>query len=359
MINKKELVYWTGQFRENITKWLGHNHSLFIQEWDYSIEQERKYLWKSGFNPYDYGSITGIIDRKGENKSIFNTNSLIKWVPFQEYPKINFADCMFESAKNIADKGKTIDLFWSGGLDSTATLLAFNELGLEKQLHVIMGGELESPELFEKLVKGRIDYTWTHLGSNFYSISQPDKHILCTACECDPLFGAKGTLSSRGNLPEDLFECWDTKRRYYSSMNTWRMVNNFNGEYLDNDNYMPFYTNESIEKWVCNHVISEDMVYYDLTHEGWGHSRSWHKNNGQLPNAPSQKYYLKCKMPIRDFIYDITKDKSLSYQMGKSVSTFKILNEKPPNVLAITSEGTIINQNNFNDYDWTPYIANL
>tara|TARA_R110000744_G_scaffold308656_1_gene416695 strand:- start:46 stop:1125 length:1080 start_codon:yes stop_codon:yes gene_type:complete len=359
MINKKELVYWTGQFRENITKWLGHNHSLFIQEWDYSIEQERKYLWKSGFNPYDYGSITGIIDRKGENKSIFNTNSLIKWVPFQEYPKTNFADCMFESAKNIADKGKTIDLFWSGGLDSTATLLAFNELGLEKQLHVIMGGELESPELFEKLVKGRIDYTWTHLGSNFYSISQPDKHILCTACECDPLFGAKGTLSSRGNLPEDLFECWDTKRRYYSSMNTWRMVNNFNGEYLDNDNYMPFYTNESIEKWVCNHVISEDMVYYDLTHEGWGHSRSWHKNNGQLPNAPSQKYYLKCKMPIRDFIYDITKDKSLSYQMGKSVSTFKILNEKPPNVLAITSEGTIINQNNFNDYDWTPYIANL
>ena len=63
---------------------------------------------------------------------------------------------MFESVSTfIANSGKTIDFFWSGGLDSNvAMLIAFNELGLEKQLHVIMGGKLESPDLFEKIVRG-------------------------------------------------------------------------------------------------------------------------------------------------------------------------------------------------------------
>ena len=83
---------------------------------------------------------------------------LINGFHFKEYPKQSFADCMFESAQSIANSGKTIDFFWSGGLDSNAMLLAFNELGLEKQLHVIIGGSLETPELFEKIIKGRIDY---------------------------------------------------------------------------------------------------------------------------------------------------------------------------------------------------------
>ena len=154
-------------------------------------------------------------------------------------------------------------------------------------------------------------------------------------------------------------------------MHTWRLVNNFNGEYLDNDNYMPFYTNESIEKWVCNHVISEDMVYYDLTHEGWGDPRVWHRNDGYNDLAPSQKRYLKCKMPLRDFIYDITKDKSLSYQKVKNLSEMRLKweivsdgekpikkNNLPFRNIAFTGDGNVITRENFNDYDWLSYIAN-
>jgi hypothetical protein len=137
------------------------------------------------------------------------------------------------------------------------------------------------------------------------------------------------------------------------------MVANFASDWVDINNHSSFYTHESIEKWLINHMIAGDIVHYNYIHEGWGDPRVWHRNDGYNDLAPSQKYYLKCKMPVRDFISNITKDKSLSYQMGKSVSTFKILNEKPPNVLAITSEGTIINQNNFNDFDWTPYITDL
>ena len=114
------------------------------------------------------------------------------------------------------------------------------------------------------------------------------------------------------------------------------------------------------------------MVFYDATHEGWGEPLVWHKNAGYNDLAESQKHYLKCKMPIREFIYDITKDKSLSYQMGKNVSAFRLkwkkVSEgesaiKKTNLnlknLAITGDGDVITRKNFNDYDWTPYIANL
>jgi len=374
MSTQKDIIYWSKEFKDNITNWLEDNHPLFMQEWNYYLLFEKEILWNAGHNSYAYDHLTGVIDRTGKNKFLFNTNPLIKWVPFQEYPKTNFADCMFETARNIADTGKTIDFLWSGGLDSTASLLAFNELGLEKQLHVIMGGELESPDLFEKIVKGRMDYTWDETSSEnvFFSIAQPNKHVLCTSAEADLMFGDKGTLAARGNSIENSFDCWENKRRYYSSTRTWKYISNFNGDWLDTDNYMPFYMQESIEKWACNHIIGGDMVFYDATHEGWGEPLVWHKNAGYNDLAESQKHYLKCKMPIREFIYDITKDKSLSYQMGKNVSAFRLkwkkVSEgestiKKTNLnlknLAITGDGDVITRKNFNDYDWTPYIANL
>ena len=384
MSTKKEIVYWTREFQDNITNWLETNHPLFMQEWNYYLLLEKEILWNAGHNPYNYDYLTGLIDRTGKDKFLFNTGLGIKWVPYQEYPKTNFADCMFEAAQNIADTGKTIDFFWSGGLDSTASLLAFNELGLEKQLHVIMGGKLESPDLFEKIVKGRMDYTWDETSSKsvLFSIAQPDKHVLCTSAEADLMFGDKGTLSARGNSLENSFDCWKNKRRYYSSNRSWRYISNFNGDWLDTDNYMPFYMQKSIEKWTCNHNISGDMVYFDITDESWGEPLLWHKGVGYNPDAIGQEHYKKCKMSIRDFIYDITKDKSLSYQKGKNVSAFRLSSEeiqdwislqdptwesspsskelgKPLNVLAITGEGNVINRNNFNDYDWSSYIANL
>ena len=45
--------------------------------------------------------------------------------------------------------------------------------------------------------------------------------------------------------------------------------------------------------------------------------------------------------------------------MGKNLSTIKCPKFKPFDVMAITGEGNIIKKNNFNDYDWSPYITNL
>jgi len=373
MDKKNKIVYYTREFINDITKWISINHPLFVQEWEYYKVKHKEYLYKTGYNPYNFTSVSCLIDRKGEHEFLFNTNdALIKWFPFQEYPKKSFADCMFESAQHIANSGKTIDFLWSGGVDSNAALLAFNELGLEKQLHVIMGGKLESPDLFEKIVKGRMDYTWDETGSKnaTYGIPQPDKHILCSGAEAECLIGAKGTPATKGNTLENSVKCWEDRRRYYSAHHTWRYMANYSGDWVNTDNYMPFYMHESIEKWICNHTIAGDQVWYILesddralelgtppTLEQWGDD--WLKTGESPMTSIGQQMYKKCKMMLRDFTYDITKDKNLSYEKVKTLSGIRLSLEKPLNVIAVTGEGHVIRHDNFNDFDWTPYIANM
>ena len=264
---------------------------------------------------------------------------------------------MFETAQLIADEGKTIDFFWSGGLDSNAALLAFNELGLEKQLRILMGGRMESPDLFEKIVKGRMEYVWDETSTQavVYGMARPDVNVLCSLGECDPMFGCKSNFAGRGIGVTDQFECWETKRRYYSSHNTWRYVTNFSGDWVDLDNYMPFVMQPPIEKWLCNHVVAGDMIYYDLTHDGWG---DWYKT-GEAPNAPSQEYYKKCKMMIRDFIYEIIGDRYLAYEQPKVASGLRLNTESSLRVLAITGDGQIVTHENFDEFDWAEYIVDF
>jgi hypothetical protein len=270
---------------------------------------------------------------------------------------------MFESAQLIADKGKTIDFFWSGGLDSTAALLTFNELGLHKQLHVIMGGILESPEIFEEVVKGRMEYTWdeTSTAEIFYGIAKPDEHVLCSCSEFDIMFGGKANFSGRGVKVKNP-DSWEIKRRYYTARHAWRNVLNFSGDWIDIDNYMPFVMQPPLEKWLCNHVIDENMVYYDITDESWA-SEKWFLT-GFSPKAPGQEHYKKCKMAIRDFLYMITKDEYLSYHKPKVASMLRLAGPRPGSgvkkrILAITNEGEVVTHDTFYNFDWPSCIVNF
>ena len=189
--------------------------------------------------------------------------------------------------------------------------------------------------------------------SELVEVADPSKHILCSLAEADPMFGCKSTTAGRGIVPKSLFDCWETKRRYFSSHNTWRWILNFKGKKVDLDNYMPFVMQEPIEKWLCNHVLEKNMVYYDLTHEGWG---DWYKT-GEAPDAPSQKYYKKCKMPLRDFTFEITKDKELAYEKIKVLSGVRLKKQQSTfRVIAITETGDVITKDNFLEYDWLSFL---
>ena len=360
-----KLVYWNALFFTKVWGWLQENHPLFMSEWTDAIEKENEYVLKCAYRPTpvnDTGakpSYISFIDRVEETPLTFKTKSCVGWVPFQEYPRKNFNDCMFESAKHIADQGKTIDFFWSGGLDSTATLFAFNELGLHKQLRVFTDN-VESPEIFDEIIKGRMDYVICDDFNIMSGLARPDENILMSCIECDHLFGLKSTFGGRGIVEEDKLEGWLNRRRYYQSVQTWRYAINFDGDWLDTNNYMPFYLHPSIEKYVCNHVIDGKMVYYDLSDDTWW-TESWLKT-GMPEDCEGQINYRDCKMPVRDFLYDITKDKYLSYIKPKYASGIRLRLgkiKKAGRVIAILDNGNIITQDNFNDYDWTNYIVNF
>tara|TARA_Y100000361_G_scaffold112894_1_gene103216 strand:- start:6384 stop:7484 length:1101 start_codon:yes stop_codon:yes gene_type:complete len=347
-----KLVFWTSDLINLINYKVQNSKPRVRDVWNLKQKIEKQYILRSGHKPFGHSVV---IDRAKENTFSFKSKNILGWLPLQKYTNKKFDECMFETANLLASKGKTIDLFWSGGVDSNATLLAFNELGLQKQLHIIIGGKIESPELFKKIIKGRIDYTWVDSGvlNELTEVADPSKHILCSLAEVDPMFGCKSTTAGKGIVPKSLFDCWETKRRYFSSHNTWRWALNFKGDKVDLDNYMPFIMQKPLEKWLCNHALNGDMVYYDLTHEGWG---DWYET-GEALDAPSQKYYQKCKMPLRDFTFKITKDRELSYNKPKVLSGVRLTTTKNKfRVIAITEFGDIITKDNILDYDWLSFL---
>ena len=80
------------------------------------------------------------------------------------YKEVDVGDDLFalldKKAKEVCSLGRPVDVLWSGGLDSNAMLIAFNELGLHKQLRIIIGGSPETPELFHKTYRRSFKWSW-------------------------------------------------------------------------------------------------------------------------------------------------------------------------------------------------------
>lgn len=377
--NKKELVWWSSPFNELIRTWLKNNNPDVLDDFE-NLEFLEKTVWISvGYNSRSY-PITGLADRKHETQFMYNQTPDSVWIPYQEYPKQSFADCMFDAARSIADEGKTIDLFWSGGLDSTAILIAFNELGLHKQLRLIIGGEIEEPaiNLFNKIVKDRMDYviTDTFLLNELLGLAKPDEHIWTGGAIADSLFGCRSQLYGRGIDIENTIELWNNKRQYYHTGRLFRTISHCDLDWIDINNHKTFYAHPSIEKFTINHTLSGEMVFYDVLDAGWDNLNEpgvtqWFRTAGYGENCSrKQEHYLTCKLPMREFIYNFTKDDSISYKMPKVVSELKMKFERqlnpsanyvhrpqpPLRNIAITSEGLVITRDNFLDHDWLDYI---
>ena len=73
--------------------------------------------------------------------------------PWDDKPKL--IDLLYQKAHLLAADGRKIDCMWSGGLDSTTTLLILNDVCKKGQLQVILseGSIKEYPRLYEVLVK--------------------------------------------------------------------------------------------------------------------------------------------------------------------------------------------------------------
>ena len=62
-------------------------------------------------------------------------------------------------------------------------------------------------------------------------------------------------------------------------------------------------------------------------------------------------------MPLRDFTFEITKDKELAYEKVKVLSGARLKKRHHSfKVIAITGAGDVITKNNFLEYDWKSFL---
>lgn len=348
---KEKLFYWNRFFREYIRIYIEENDPLFLQEYDITLKEEATF----GEKIHPRGTLgygRSLVDRKGEH--VFTINPVINfsWQEDEYYSEMDnytFSEVMIETAKWVSSSGKTIDFFWSGGTDSNAALLALNEV-CPKQLHVIIGESHECPEIYEKIVKHldhHIDKT-----ANLFAKAQPDKHILCTMAEADFYFGSYG--ASRVGLPPKIG--WETRRRFTFCGSSMRFFTCFAGDKLDTDNIKPFCGGPLLEKWMINYVKNDKMVfYYDFyPADAWPKGKDRFDENNWI-NCKGQEHYKKCKMPLRDFIYEMTGNKEIAYNNIKLAGQLRAFHGSvrgpKPRVLAVIENGDIIHTDNINDYN--------
>jgi len=164
------------------------------------------------------------------------------------------------------------------------------------------------------------------------------------------LFGSTGYPHSRNTNKdrytyEDDYDYhhsrWWEITQYTLLTQSFRFLQNIKDDF-DMSHYQPFFLCPQIQKFAINQHIDREIVW---------HTNTWAKDDD----------FLNTKMAIRDFIaeydndYAYTKTKtdmplSVQYGMGMPFQTIY-------NVMAITSNGKIVNRDNIMDYMDREYLT--
>ena len=251
-------------------------------------------------------------------------------------------------AKKIINEGKEIDLMWSGGIDSTTTLLILNELCENKQLNIIMslGSIKEYPKLYHSLVKHlphRIN------DGNIRSLIQRDR-ITVHGNEADTHYGMTGL-----GTPLWKTNTFDFKIRYGHQN---RVMRDLAGVCFDNiiiqrpkwngqKRFIPhvdsLFTDWDVMRWFTDMHLQNKIVFNRSKQHGnfkvntyreidkqsmdvakWPEDflcldeKELHQHTGERILQSTK--YQGLKMELRDFIAEETGDKEYAYGKGDTAS---------------------------------------
>ena len=344
----------------------------FKEQLEFKLQEEQHMLRK-----YTRPHTAYLNDIEGETELVFNMSMKHFGEP-QKYEWTadlteKFTDLLMEKAISIRDKGRKIQVLYSGGIDSSAALLALYEVCPKDQIEVVMGrtGEggagfrakdqtdpvKQNPWMFDNIVK-HLDHTFT---DDLNGYCDPSKYVFITGNEADRLFGSTGyTLMTQYSKPDgadyqehwgkaptdELDENWQWNQnrwwgitRYTYLMQSFRMMANISCDKIDMDNYQPMFFDRKMLQFAINLHIQKKHKWY---------------NCGALAD---EKKFRDGKMWIRDAIFDITKNSWVSYNMHKTISSATDLNKRQSvplplrlKVLAITEDGTVVNRKNLMEY---------
>jgi len=344
-----------GTYRRAWQSYLKNFSGEFKREFKRKIDEEQYYLRQYARPRYWW-----LNDQLGINKFAFNMSrkhfngSDNKYEYTNNLPPLK--DILLERALKISNMGKKIQLLYSGGIDSTALILAFYEVCPKDQLEIIMAGGEElapknNPKIFKDIIQ-HLDYRFT---DSLFSASDLSQYVYTTGCEADRLFGADGytimmqnaqrdgsdykidvDLEPTTDSPENWQWNWDrwwgiTRHTYLTQ--SFRLLGDIRQAKIDIENYQPLFFDKRVQQFAINLHIDKEHKWY---------------NSG---NEANQDRYKKGKIWIRDFIFEMNGDSEYAYGCGKTRTPPKVFGAPPElNVFAITEDGTVVNRKNLAEY---------
>ena len=351
---------WKHYLQNEDNKWENFSKE-FKEEFQFKIDQEQHYLRK-----YARPSHWWLNDQLGVNEFAVNMSRKhfngdgLKYEYTNNLP--SFKDILLERALKISNMGKKIQLYYSGGIDSTAVVLAFYEVCPKDQLEIIMGGDeslapKNNPKLFKDIIQ-HLDFKFTDFLLSAADLSQ---YVYTTGCEADRLFGADGytmmmqnaqrdgddfkivedsapTTDSPENWQWNWDRWWNITRHTYLTQ-SFRLLGDIQQDKINIENYQPLFFDKRVQQFAINLHIDKEHKWY---------------NSGERAD---KKRYRQGKIWIRDFIFEMSGDREFAYDGGNTKTPATVFDKriggifKPIyNVLAIAEDGTVVNRKNIMDY---------
>ena len=328
----KSLIFYRPEFRQALETKLIEMYgekSWRVEFWRHLSEQEEMLM--------DRVYSTCIIDRLGFQDFGINVTNIDTLPPdlseSDMYDPGDLHVLLEEKARLLCDRNRQIDVFWSGGIDSTATLLILNEWAEPDQLRVILsdGSIDEYPALFDKMVK-HMPHVINHDMDIRSEITKDN--ITVFANEADTLY----SCGSINDVSEENWNFYDKIRFGWC----WRRYRNYEG-----------YTHDRVLIHNCETLFNS----WDV--------QSWfigmHKRNAlHRESIRSPDNYLQGKIELRDIIAEYTKDKEYAYTKQKVVSLLhgqKDFNNGHKNVVAICSDGDVVLRQDLDNVDPLIYCS--
>ena len=334
------------------------------------------------------------IDIFEEHKFGLNTRPIYKIPPNERTEGLpDLITLLSRKAQKLVDMDRPIDCMWSGGIDSTATILILNNLAKRGQLHVILseGSIDENPKLYEDLVKHlphQISYD-----KNIRSLIHDDR-ITVHANEADTNYGMTGPATP----------LWETNTLYYKLRygHQNRVLRDFAGICYDRVEFEPpvfreqelfipqtesLFTDWDVLRWFIDKTLRNEIVINrEPQHDPSGHKGETYNKIGVKSKYDMAKFpddflcdseesakdilqsptYFGLKMELRDYIaqewdtkYAYNKGNTASYSHGQ----IDMFSSKEVNPLGLESrnvglceDGEIIRREQMEDIDPFDFI---
>ena len=332
------------------------------------------------------------MDMTGNNHFGLNYHIIKNNLP--EYKEVDVGDDVIplleRKAKEICSLDRKIDILWSGGIDSTTTLLMLRDFAEKDQLRVIMseGSIDEYPWLYDTVVKD-MDHI-VNKDMNFRS-EITKENVTVNASMADLMYHGfpvgRNDNKSLGPINGDFFLCpieyrvktyW--RLRYMWQQRTYQHLAGYiqdeviiDGDYvlpgvslLDDKDVIQWYIN----KWIRHEIpilkepwenLTEDVIkQYRQIWEMLPPEGRMFDNVEDSKQIPIIKSYKEAKMEFRNYIAKQTGDSDYAYNKEKVSSLIhgqKNMYDNSYPTVAVCDDGSVIKRDELENIDPFDFIT--